>query len=453
MTDLKPPVPIPDIMSSLPLIPEHLVSQAHLFVQGFEFRAADTLEKQIRCLHKSGGMSFQVIAMLLNMPKSTVHLIWQVTELRTTEYRKKQVVDVGFAHPHSAMTILEEQELLEWITAKQKCSSCPTVSEVRIRAGEIAQRRTRKAGKLTRWWWKGFKRRYIDKISTQVAAAKEKGRAEVTVESVSVYIGQVVRALSEMKSLCQMVNMDESGFHSRLDKGRERRVVTIKDCPIPPAFREEPNSSQVTVVVSVSLSGDMLMPMFLTKENISFKSEELLTLRKRIRCVSCPKGYQVSATMIRWVEDIFAPYVQSVQQRLGDPNAKVFLIMDNCSTHNTDDVTRAFQAIHGAEVIWLPAHASHFLQMLDSIFFGVMKAEYRNGRAPSTRPKVEGKIVRAYQALWRASLPSTVCHCWQTTGFMYRNVGMRDESAVIDMARVLALQRTNCPDWLSEELE
>ena len=113
-----------------------------------------------------------------------------------------------------------------------------------------------------------FKQRHNEKIFTQILDSREAARTRVKTEDVLHYSGKVADALGRIRSLKQMINMDESGFCSRMDKGRKRKCVVSKSCEISPTFQEEDGSSQLTIVSTISLSGDALCPMFITKEQI-----------------------------------------------------------------------------------------------------------------------------------------------------------------------------------------
>ena len=79
-----------------------------------------------------------------------------------------------------------------------------------------------------------------------------------------------------------------------------------------------------------------------------------------------------------------------------------------------------FHEIGNLKIIWLPPHSSHFLQMLDSCLFGLLKREYRNIKAQSGYPKIESKIVRAFHALWNVIYPQNIYYCWELTEFYYK---------------------------------
>lgn len=118
--------------------------------------------------------------------------------------------------------------------------------------------------------------------------------------------------------------------------------------------------------------------------------------------------------------------------------------MDNCGVHNTPAVQFQIRGIDRLRIIWLPPHTSHFLHMLDASVFGQLKAVYRNLRTVPTRPKIEGKILRAFHALWNASFPRNVLAGFELTGFTYRICLGGGMAIQLDQSRVTNLIRTNC---------
>ena len=153
--------------------------------------------------------------------------------------------------------------------------------------------------------------------------------------------------------------------------------------------------------------------------------------------------------MVYWIQNCLRPYVCNVQKNLGDENAPVFLIMDNCPSHNTLEVQKAFREVKGLEIIWMPPHSSHFLQMLDASYFGVMKGEYRRGKTTKQKPKVAGKLIRAYRASWVAGYPTTVMRSWEAVGFHYTDLGTKNPGVRLDLKSILALAKANCQDFES----
>jgi hypothetical protein len=74
----------------------------------------------------------------------------------------------------------------------------------------------------------------------------------------------------------------------------------------------------------------------------------------------------------------------------------------------------------GIQPIWLPAHANHFLQPLDLIVISAFKGTYMNTRLIATRPKIEGKIVRALRAWHTGAYFGLIYNGWKVGGLQVR---------------------------------
>ncbi len=442
-----PALSIPDLIARASLLPDSLQNYCHFILRTAEFRTAGSVFEQIEILRSRASLSWDFLAVLYNIPKSTLYDRWKAQKRQLTAPPGSLPSNDDRAAPNSLLTPAQERELLAWIHQRQRQSRCPTIREVREEGARMLTGKTDPVP-LTKYWWRGFKQRHNDKIFTQILDSREAARTRVKTEDVLHYFGKVADALGRIRSLKQMINMDESGFCSRMDKGRKRKCVVSKSCEISPTFQEEDGSSQLTIVSTISLSGDALCPMFITKEQIkvngNFANDSIFA--RSLHFVT-KKGYQDEASMVFWIENLLKSYVEGVQSELGDPDAPVFLIMDNCRVHNTPAVQTAFRNLRGLEIIWMPPHSSHFLQMLDACYFGVMKGEYRNGRTQKQKPKVAGKLIRAHRAMWNASFPTTIMRSWELTGFHYKGLGTSSNSACLDLRAIVALAKANCQDF------
>ena len=299
---------------------------------------------------------------------------------------------------------------------------------------------------LSRDWWHNFKNRYDELIGIKIAESRESARCSVSHTVVEHYISDLLIALTNVKDPSQILNMDETGFHSRLDKGRKRKCVFCKKCDSTVTFSEENNSTTLSLMCCINAGGQTLEPLFITKENINFKSKELNEIKHLLKIVSTPKGYANEGSMISWINLILKPYIYNLRRILKDENAIIYLIMDNCSVHSTLNVEHHFNEIPFFNIIWLPPYSSHFLQMLDSSFFGILKKYYRNNQAIKTSPKIEGKIVRAYKSFWNASYPQNVIRSWEQTGFSYLIPIQGTWSIRLNWSTVWELIKVNCSD-------
>jgi hypothetical protein len=184
------------------------------------------------------------------------------------------------------------------------------------------------------------------------------------------------------------------------NEGQDQKLVSLKSCAVRSIFHEEKDVSHVSLVLIVTLGGQALAALMLTTTDLPFKSEELVILRRTFAVYRTACGYMTAASMMFYLNHIVAPYTMFLRVTRQDPALMLYLVTDNHGTHNTPDVLHEMTL--GIQLIWLPAHASHFLQPLDLTVFSGFKRTYMSTRLIATRRKIKGKIVCALHA-WHTS--------------------------------------------------
>ena len=424
-------------------LPVHLRDSVREMLMTAEFRSARSFVEQIDILHKDGILPYSVLSLLYEIPCSSLYKLYKAEKLAEMPCEREEEPVKVFAGNHSTLTNEEEDAVIQWIVEAQRRFDCASIQDVLEYASNLLRKRDPRAEKLARPWWRSFKRRHKDEIEVKTIDSREFARTTVTAEQVHDYYARVLQALTQLRTPKQLVNMDETGFASRIDKGRKKKCVCSKVIPTPPRFQEEKQVAQLSVVVSLNLLGELLRPMFITKEEIRMNNGPIRTVAQHSVFTRSSKGYQTANTMIDWIRNVWEPYCKTVRTEMGNPEAPMFLILDNCPSHNTPPVLEMFRQLK-TELIWLPPHSSHFLQQLDVNFFSVLKTYYKSGKTEKTTPKVAGKVTRAFMALWRASCPITVMKCWEMTGFRYVYSGMHVTRISLDFTTTTKLIYANC---------
>lgn len=428
-------------------LPAAVQSDVRDLVHTAEFRQLDTLEEQILFLRERTDLSFELLHILMDMKKTTLYRYHRAAVAKRTETTANPPLSQRYG-PNSALTIAEEHRLISWIMERQRAQDCPSPRAVREYAAEIraTSRGLQRAPDehLSRDWWYSFKQRHSDEIGVQIAVSREASWTRITRDTVEAYFAQMREVTANLETPMQLINMDETGFHARLDRNRRRKCVFHKQCQTHVTFCEETSSTTLSLMAAITGNGGMLTPMFVCKENVSFSTYELQTLRDRFCITTAPKGYATQHSMLEWIERVLKPYVHTVASLLQRPDSLIYLIMDNCGVHNTPAVQQKLSEIARLRIIWLPAHTSHFLQMLDASVFGHLKGVYRNLRTLSTRPKIEGKILRAFRALWTVSFPRNILAGFELTGFHYSTSLTGGMKLITDDERCKMLLETNC---------
>jgi hypothetical protein len=116
-----------------------------------------------------------------------------------------------------------------------------------------------------------------------------------------------------------------------------------------------------------------------------------------------------------WFKDTFVPEVARRRQ-IFDYSGPAFLIMDNCTTHAGEQY-EALAAANKIEPIWLPAHSSNQLQMLDLSIFGITKRKIaRVNRLEQVNVQTE-HIVQVVNSFMSAACPHNVIESFRNAGF------------------------------------
>ena len=444
-------IPVSVAKKNSSLLPQNIADDVANFVTSATFRNATNRSEQIYILRQVQELDFESIATVLGMAKTTVHRAYKRYERNMLE---KEDGDKPGTRRRGNPLLTSEQEamVIDWIRTRQRNQDCPTPTMIRVYAGQLSSRKDKdmKGEKMTRQWWHDFRLRHSDEIDVKVVSSIECARSKVKVEQIQQYASMIFDALCDITSGRQLLNFDETGFHQRIDKGSKRKCCYALDVDTDPRFQEESQTSTVSLVATINLVGESLKPLFLTKELVRYKSKTLQQLRTRLETFTTPRGYQNESSMLYYLHHIIRPYVLDVQKELGDEDASVYLVMDQCPSHMTERVKDAIKQIKGLRTIPLPPHSSHFTQPLDVGVFGILKRAYRNLRTGHERPKYEAKLLRAFHAWYQACFHVNIIGAWQMIGVEYRCPTPETTEIVLNIRKIVELMRTHCHDFSDE---
>jgi hypothetical protein len=387
-------------------------------IKSAEFRAIGDLIAQVAFFREDDNkVTWATLSALFQAPQSTLYGLFRrrEKELALGEIPNLDAVELG--GPNSYLTNREEDAVLQWIWDAQCEKKCPSSPEVREFAESLRKQRVDDGRACKRSWWHSFKSRHPE-LKTITADGMENARCEVARRDVLVYFAEVKRALAQMRTAAQLLNMDETGFCSRPEKAKKRKVVYRIDCPVKPAFREESDPNHITLVATITFSGEALKPMFLTTCEPNFADPNMAELASDIVVYKTAKAYQTHESMTVYLRDIVGPYCQRVRDELHDQNLPIYLLMDNCGCHKKETLSPVYEAL-SIRVLWLPPHSSHFLQPLDLVMFARLKMKYREQQAVKTRPKWVSKILRIHRSWHECTHRLTVRSAWSAAAITH----------------------------------
>jgi hypothetical protein len=174
-----------------------------------------------------------------------------------------------------------ESRLLVDIRESQERCDCLSPKECRERLSEQLSSPNNPII-VDRYWRSQFLVRHAQ-IAVRRCDSREVARAAMHREHVASYIDALIRMLTQEFHPDLILNMDESAWTSRPLKGEQKNVFCC-DTPIQPQFLENQDVNHVTLVGVVILTGNGLIPFFLSTR-VHLPTEKS---RARISLVSLP---------------------------------------------------------------------------------------------------------------------------------------------------------------------
>lgn len=171
------------------------------------------------------------------------------------------------------------------------------------------------------------------------------------------------------------------------------------------------------MICCVTLTGDLLKPMFVAARPISM--EHLGTLGLRVGSdadVQQNESYYVSKDIfLIWVRTILLPEISNRRKIFNLPHQTAVLLMDNLSAHITDAVEKELGEANVC-IITSPPHSTHLLQALDLGIFSAWKSHIQAMLEGSTHDPIERLIYIAFNAIRKAAVPLTIKNAFRRAG-------------------------------------
>ncbi|XP_041477169.1 uncharacterized protein LOC121425224 [Lytechinus variegatus] len=226
-----------------------------------------------------------------------------------------------------------------------------------------------KEGMPGKKWLRCFFKRHPE-LSERKPELLGSERAVVTTEKMDKFYDDLNEYLvtkdcsSILTSPRRIFNCDESGFPL---SGKMSKIIATKGSRTVSSVGSS-NKSQVTVLATISASGDVLPPTIVIagqrfKENPLKDGPEACLGRSE-------SGWMTSEVFFEYVANSFIPWVEDH----GIPKP-VLLLVDGHSSHINYEVGKLCNEA-GVELYPLPAHASHIIQPCDVAFFKPLKSAW-----------------------------------------------------------------------------
>jgi hypothetical protein len=144
-------------------------------------------------------------------------------------------------------------------------------------------------------------------------------------------------AVSVIRVPDQILSMDEPGFCPRPVKAKKNGILSLNKCTTKPAFRKEIDIRHVWLVPTNNLLRQRFKPLYLITNKAAIKDPELQMMSNSFALRQTKKGHQNARSMEFYVREILGPYCENLRNVTPDQTLLIFLMMDNCSSHNKQE--------------------------------------------------------------------------------------------------------------------
>jgi hypothetical protein len=182
------------------------------------------------------------------------------------------------------------------------------------------------------------------------------------------------------------------------------------------------NVKHISVIACLSAAGESLPPYIVTSQNSSPVQEQLrkhgVRFRRDLILKSNSRPYINAGIFLDYIRSVFLPYVIGLRNLARLVVEEAVLLMDNCSSHVTDDVSRLLAEVR-MHVITFAPHTTQIFQVLHLTLFGVLKR--RTGYAlPFENDNATAKfITRVYHDFRQTMIQPNIWAAFHALGFEY----------------------------------
>ena len=143
-------------------------------------------------------------------------------------------------------------------------SYCMFQSHVRKKASNLFEGRTGMKKAFDRHWFYRLINRHQNTLRISKCPCLDDDRGELDWSSFETYISMVHEALSSLSDMRLLINMDETGFGKRPDKGKRKNCVYCIDCSTTPVWRADSDLHHISWVGAITGSCEMLRPFIIS---------------------------------------------------------------------------------------------------------------------------------------------------------------------------------------------
>ncbi|XP_018567995.1 tigger transposable element-derived protein 6-like [Anoplophora glabripennis] len=327
--------------------------------------------------------------------------------------------------PSSSLGSEAETKLARHIIKLQRNGFCPTRTEVRANAFELAEKLKipHKFNKGTRLagmdWLRSYLRRNPEirvRKAEGVSTARTLGLSKTVVKNYFELLENLMRSNDLFDKPGRVFNVDETGLQLNNKPGH---VLAQRGSKSVSVVTSGEKGETISVIACCNAEGSFLPPYCIFKGE-NKKDEFADRMPPASEVVMSQKSAYVNLQIFQnWIKDHFPR----------KPHGKVLLVLDGHTSHTASVETLEFCEQNDIILLSLPSHTTHYLQPLDGSFFKSLKTFYYADCNSYMRSNPGRRITRLnFGALlgssWaRAATVQNAASGFKATGIMPFNPG------------------------------
>ena len=213
-----------------------------------------------------------------------------------------------------------------------------------------------------------------------------------------------------------IINIDESGFGaSRAHRMKPVKVIVFNDNETRPCVACETQRVFVSAIAAITASGEALKPALIVRRATLDRDFDTLPVGKDVVVYQTEKAFVTHHVFTHYIREVLLPYIERQRAAKGREDAKALLLFDGHASH-LDVMLRAVCASHNVEILCLPPHSSHLLQLLDRLYFSRVKQIYSQLTVGRGLSPVSRALLRIIVAFESAQSKYMICTSWRMAG-------------------------------------
>ena len=214
-------------------------------------------------------------------------------------------------------------------------------------------------------------------------------------------------------------NMDETGINEYAN-AKTKQVVVDENFPGDQThYPVERNTNSSTLVACIAADGSAIPPLLVVKH----RTIRQILLRKcwteeKVRFAHSDSGFITRDIFMRWLNDTFIPNVDERRRLFGDPEQTAYLLLDNCSSHKSQDIVDLCEE-NNIQIVYFVANTTHIFQPLDLCFFAAFKKIIRSFVPEGVEDEQSKRLLKILQSWDDAKKVATIQASFEMAGFVY----------------------------------